>query len=159
MFGLQHSSLWREVRGAEHATGATGGWTFSPNWLLPRPQPFDKAASLSVRALTHQGDNRDLAFRHLVNVPYDDSIHARTPSGASERARFVDRAKSYLGLDHRDVARHIRADDGGVVLSRHASLEFLLNRGLADTSGPAESPFWTIASSLYKARAAATSPR
>jgi hypothetical protein len=92
---------------------------------------------LRVRALTHQGDDRDLVPRRLLNVPYDDSVHAGAPFDASVHAGLVSKAESYLGFNHRDVARHVFADDRGVVVSRHAPLQFLPDRSLADTRGPA----------------------
>src|SRR5712691_3203443 len=91
-------------------------------------EPFDKAGGLRVRALPNQGDNRDLVALHLVDAPNDDPLDAGS----------LDKADAQLGLDHGDIAGHVFADDLPAVLGRHAALQLLLDRGLADARGPAQ---------------------
>src|SRR5215469_9997885 len=98
-----------------------------PSLLRLRLYPFYEACGLWIRALTHQGRNRDFVSDHLVDIPHDDPIHA----GA------FDITDLQLGLDHRDVAGYVLADDLESVLSRHAALQFLLDCGFANTGGPA----------------------
>src|SRR5580704_5697482 len=90
--------------------------------LLARTADFDKAGGLRVGALTHQGDGRDLVSLHLVNVPYDDAVHAGP----------LDIANAQLRFNHHDVAGYVLADDRPLILGRHAALQLFLDRGLAD---------------------------
>src|SRR5436190_17787097 len=92
-----------------------------------RAKPFDKARSLRVRALAHQGHDCDLVVLRLVNAPNDHPVD----TGG------LDKANAQLGLNHGDVAGHVFAGDRPPVLGLDASFQLLLDGGLADTRGPA----------------------
>jgi hypothetical protein len=80
-----NASLLGPCRSGPGPRERTGDWSASR--LLLRPQLRDKASGLRVSALTDQRDNRDLAPRHLVNVPHNDPVYAGAPLDG--RAGFV----------------------------------------------------------------------
>src|SRR3954467_7095081 len=95
-------------------------------WL--RPRPFDKARGLRVGALTRQGGNRDLVSLGLVNIPYDDAVHARG----------LDKADLQFGLNHRDIAGDVFPTILPFIPRLAPPLQLLPDRLLADARSPPE---------------------
>src|SRR5262249_52267924 len=124
-----------------------------------RAEPFDEARGLRVRALAREGHDRDFIALHLINVPHDDAVHARAP---------LDRLKSPdLSTEPRRTSVLMTATLPDTCWSTIVACFRSATRrcnSFSIAALPAQGvqnrpPYCTIASSLYKASAAATSPR
>src|SRR4051794_20028336 len=117
--------------------------------LSGRPRIFDKALGLRIRALTGEGDGRDLVADHFVNAPDDNVVDACV----------LNIANLQFGLHYCDFAGHVFADIFHSFLAATRRSSSFSIAALPIQGVQQSPPYCTIASSRYKSSAALTSPR